>query len=358
MNTDNIKQPSVEGKFGTGGLISNYDSRDVQWNDVGSASLPFDWNVGFDVEKELSKKLKAPDFKITVKDQKSSSSCGGQAWSYLAEILEALSTGTYESRSAKYIYAQTHLPGGGSAGRDNANVFYKQGVAREAKLSSQPATELNLTASIDVTNEIRGDALLAQSLPYASLSGTDIESMAQAMRDNYGVIILIEGENNGTWLSTYPKPPQNIIWRHFLYVGKSRIVDGKKYLGVLNSWGEGVGEKGWQFLGEDYFKSGHIAAGWTHVYNPPILPSVGSFNTDMAYGQSSTEIARLQLFLQGIGYFPQNVMNTGYYGSTTRDSIYAFQKNYVQLTFWEYWIQRGSKVGPKTRLALNNLINK
>jgi len=80
------------------------------------------------------------------------------------------------------------------------------------------------------------------------------------------------------------------------------------------------------------------------------------FNTDMKYMQGSNEIKRLQGVLSDLGYFtyPEN---TGYYGDITKEAVYNFQLDYVQLSWWERYILRGKTVGPKTRFAINNLIN-
>ena len=128
-----------------------------------------------------------------------------------------------------------------------------------------------------------------------------------------------------------------------------------KLIGVKNSWGN-IGnpdDYGTQWLGEDYFTTGHIWSAWTHVLKSTIAKL--SFDTDMTLYDSSDEIKRLQAFLSQLGYF--TVEPTGYYGNFTRSAIYKFQLDHVKLTPWEYFWQRGSKVGPKTRTALNLLIS-
>lgn len=83
---------------------------------------------------------------------------------------------------------------------------------------------------------------------------------------------------------------------------------------------------------------------------------MASFDSDMSYGSSSDEIYRLQGVLITLGYFP--VSPTGYYGDITRNSVYHFQLDHVKLTPWEELVLKGRNVGPKTRSALNSLINK
>ena len=106
-------------KIQNGAFKSIEDNRDFEF--VGSASEPFDWNKGFDIEEELG-------FKIPVKSQGESKSCGGQAFSYYTQVLEALYSKTFEERSAKFLYSQVALPEGGSRGRDICKIIDRKSV--------------------------------------------------------------------------------------------------------------------------------------------------------------------------------------------------------------------------------------
>jgi len=76
---NNMEEDIIQGKGAVREDIP--DPRDYQWGkDVGMATIPFDWDKGYDVEEEVSKVLGVP-FKLPVKNQNGSSSCGGQAWS-------------------------------------------------------------------------------------------------------------------------------------------------------------------------------------------------------------------------------------------------------------------------------------
>ena len=334
----------VEGQHGTGGFIDSYDSRDLKLSEIAGATSPFNWQLGYDVEKSFS-------FKLEVKDQGQSFSCGGQAWAYLSEILEALSTGTYEPRSAKYIYAQTAVEGGGSYGRDNCAVLESQGVCDESVLSSYPNSETNLTAAIDITPKVREDARKAMFYPYAHAE-PDIDSIAQAIRDHKAVVLGVDGQNNGTWTSQFPKPPTKTAWRHWVVATGAELINGKKHIKIINSWGESVGVKGRQWLSEDYFTTEHVFDNWTHIYKASPPPTI-VFNTNLRYGMKNDEVLKLQRVLRQLGYF-KLPYTTNYYGQETQKSVLAFQleKGIIRFgieTLFGYFL------GPKTREALNNL---
>lgn len=351
-----MTNPNVK-NFNPGGIKDRYDSRDYQWSEVGHGAAPFDWTAGFDIESVLG-------LKLTIKDQDGSGSCGGQAWAYLAEVLESLNTKTYEPRSAKFIYAQTYVPGGGSYGRDNADVFVKQGVSEETKLTSYenglPPSEAFMQRSQDITDDVRSNAKLDQSSSYVQ-TGTDIDTVAQAIVNTGGVILGVCGSNNSTWGTVYPVPPKptDTIWRHWLYAGKAKLENGKKYIGVINSWGQGIGDKGIQWLSEDYFASpGAIFSGWTHVYSgnlPPVVPFKHYFPTTMDYGMTSVEVNWLQKALTLEGCFPVSIVPTSFFGNVTRQAVQKFQVKYNIVLSGTALTTGYGRVGTKTLAKLNSI---
>jgi len=340
-------------KFNPGGFQDRIDTRDFQFDEVAGASvIPFDWNQGIDIETELSTRLSIPNFKLPVKNQGLSFSCGGQSWANYAGVLEAFATGTFEERSAKFLYSQTYVPGGGSRGRDNADIFVNQGAARENILTSyqatKPPTEVFMERSGDITDSVRIDAKLSKAIAYAQ-TGTDINSVAMAIRDNMGVVIGVDGQNNGSWVSTFPIPPTTVQWRHWLYCCGAKLIGGKKYIKILNSWGKDVGDGGFQYLSEDYFNS-HVWSGWTHVFAPlPVVNFAHVFNIDIKMGDMGQEVIALQKVLQMKDFFPSTVPTSGLYGKITKSAVLKFQiANNIFNT-------SGAIVGPSTRKALNRI---
>jgi hypothetical protein len=97
-----------------------------------------------------------------------------------------------------------------------------------------------------------------------------IDYFARAIKDGYGMVAGVEGNNNGTWTSQEPKPPlpetpQGQLWGHALYFGKFGIDENGKYIECLNSWGN-IGNQGWQKLRENWFANSNR---W--VFNPWVL---------------------------------------------------------------------------------------
>lgn len=245
----------VEGKHGHGAKKKKLDLRDHKWTKIAGAGQPFDWIKGFDIEDKLG-------FKIPVEDQGQSSSCGGQALRYYLEVDEALRTGKMTRRSAKFSYSQIYYPGGGTESRAVGNFAVRFGTCKEELNPSydhgNPPTELFMRARNFNTTANFDDAATDKESAYAYVKANNIDAVAEAIEANNGAILMINGQNNGTWLSQYPESPMKTEWRHFLYAGKARMINGKKYIVVLNSWGNDTGVYGWQWLPEEYFTSGNV----------------------------------------------------------------------------------------------------
>ncbi len=330
--------------FGKGGVIDTIDSRDFIFDDTARSQPPFDWGVGFNIEDKVGI--------IPSKNQNGSFSCGGQAWSYYMAVLEALVTGSFEERSAKYIYSQTFVsPDGGSRGRDNCNLCIKQGVSVESLCSSyengQPPSESFMTQQ-DISDTAKQNAHLSQSLSYTNVD-PDIDLFAQAIRDNGGIVMGLYGKDNGTWLSLFPKPPTSLqgVWGHWLYAGRAKMIDGKKYIGIKNSWGNNVGDKGWQWIGEDYF-NGYVWQSWTMLLKKP---GQYIFTRDMKFGDHSEDVRQLQIRL-GL----DTSLQTGFYGSLTRKAVLDYQIKHITLSWYERYVLAGSSCSTKTRAALNVIL--
>ena len=252
-------------EHGTGALKDKKDKRDYKYKDavIALGIVPFDWDKGYDIEENLG-------IKLTIKDQDGSGSCGGQAWGYYGQSLDP----DQDEKSAKFIYSQTFIPPAGSDGRTNCQLVIDKGWGTEKLTSSyensQPPSEKFMQRKEDITSQAFSQALTDKALSYANV-GSDINLIAQAVRENKGCVIGLTGKNNGTWSSAFPLPPSkvdNTCWNHWLYVGKAKVINGKKYLGVCNSWGN-IGQKGWQWIPEEYVKYPFVWSCWTLVYNFP-----------------------------------------------------------------------------------------
>lgn len=359
------ENPSVNGGSA---IKSPHDERDILYTDIAFGAVPFDWDKGYDVEQEISEYLNKP-VKIKIKNQNGSGSCGGQSESYGGASISAFYDKVLEEKSAKFTYAPIAYPnGGGSTGRDLSARSTKVGWGSEALTPSydngNPPSEAFMARAQDITPEAVEYAAKHRALNYTILP-VDIDSIAQAIRDFKFVRLGVVGSNNGTWLTADPKPPTDMENRWYHWVGgmKAKKRNGKKAIGFPNSWGEGAGDKGWQWLNEDYFKPclsndpyGAIPIfeprcyTWNPVPLPPTFHHV--FNKDLYYRLVDPENQKLQTALRIDGEFPEGIPYNDSFGPQTLLAVQKFQIKYAIASPNEAGYGR---CGPKTRAKLNQL---
>lgn len=225
---------------GFGYIKDIHDNRDYQAPEMFGAPAPFDWDKGFDVEEEIG-------IKLVVNDQGSSSSCVGQAKAKDREIKEYLDIKAYYPMSARSIYSRrTNKPGQGMQLREACDIEKYPGVARRADVPDyQNEADMNSLLGVDLAPK-------SSSLSYLAFTfWNDIDSLASYIRDYQGAMIAFDGLNNGTFYSehpTFPVSASQVQWAHAVFAGKAKLVNGEKRVYFLNSWGESVGVKGWQYL--------------------------------------------------------------------------------------------------------------
>lgn len=346
----------------SGAVQSESDHRDFLWTDVAHGSAPFDWLKGYDGEKDLELVLSLPEFRVPIKNQGMSGSCGGQAESYGGASIAALRNKSYEEKSAKFTYSPVAVrPGGGSSGRDLSSRSINVGWGSEALTpsyeSGQPPSEEFMERSQDITPAATEHAKKSRASSYVLLP-VDIDEIAKAIRDYKFVRLGIVGSNNGTWLTEFPTsntPDGTPFWAHWTAGLKAKMINGKKCIGFPNSWGENVGNNGWQWLTEEWFKPSEyrIFEPRCYVWNTePIPPSLHHvFNKDLWYGLVDPENQILQTALRIDGEFP-NVPYNDRFGEQTLAAVKKFQVKYGIVA--PNGIGYG-RCGPKTRAKLNQL---
>jgi intein/homing endonuclease len=111
------------------------------------------------------------------------------------------------------------------------------------------------------------------------------------------------------------------------------LYNGKKALIFQNSWGrDDWGINGLGIINEEQFKNGVVLGVYLvdFKYEPQKINKPKMFiNANyLNVGDRGSEVVKLQIGLQWLGYFPANQECTGYYGGITRQAVRDFQKNY------------------------------
>ena len=81
------------------------------------------------------------------------------------------------------------------------------------------------------------------------------------------------------------------------------------------------------------------------------MPYLIPFQQEMKYGETWDDIIKLQKFLGKLGFFHE--IPFAKYGPATAKAVLLFQKKYCKLSWYEEYIMKGNKCGPKTLEQLN-----
>ena len=320
----------------TGAIVTSYEpALDYV---LGKAGIPFDWEKGYEVP-----------YIPPAKDQKVTSACGPFSVSSYKEVKNFIQNGSKTPKSPKFIYGFTHAPSGGTSVYDLGKLITTKGVADESVCPTTPVTEEELTRTDNITQEALDNALTDLSSAYGQVVAlNDIETIAQAFRDHNGLILGVYGINNGSWTSENPQRPDGVInrWAHWMLVVKAGMYKGMKAVCVINSWGPGVGDKGLQWLTEDYFTSHNIWCAWSETEKDNVIVPVFKYqwNVNMRLGDNNVDVKALQKALKLQGYV-QDV--TGYFGPMTLANVNKFQDKYLGYHTGQVW--------PLTRTILNKM---
>lgn len=251
-------------RFNPGAMPDRADSRTVtvsRAQEAGIMGAPaIDWEKGYDVETDLG-------IELAVKNQGTSLSCVGNAWSYYAALLEARENGGNVAFSARDVYSQIFLPTGGAVITEGAKLLTKKGIETEAALPVPAnATEALMRYRADATLSGIAAALAYKAKSYiSSPSYANVElamdTFAQMILEGTGCVTGATGSNPG-WRDAggLVRPPESgeIQWGHAFTCISFGLVHGKKAIGFKNSWGDGWGAGGYGYLTEEYFQSGNV----------------------------------------------------------------------------------------------------
>lgn len=272
-------------KIYTGAVREEQKEKDYIYEALGSAPLTQEeWEKGYDVEKELG-------LTIPFKNQQSSYSCVGQAWSIYWAVKNAIKTGRLDIISAKAIYSKISLGyARGAYIRDGGKLLTEYGALPEELVKSFRDNGLtDESFMIDKSWETEALIEMASNLKaedYYLVTGLGIDAFARAIKDGKGMVAGVEGNNNGTWSSNEPKrpadnTPQNDTWGHALFFGKFGIDEKGKYIATPNSWGtrnqkDKLHPDDWQKLREDWFINSN-----RYMFNPWIaIPKTKNMETN------------------------------------------------------------------------------
>jgi hypothetical protein len=118
---------------------------------------------------------------------------------------------------------------------------------------------------------------------------------------------------------------------HAVNIVDATFYNGKKALIFQHAWTNKWGINGLGIITEEQFKKGVILGAYLidFKYEPQKTnkPRLSIVSQTLKMGDRGSDVVKLQVGLQWLGYFPSNQECTSYYGGLTRQAVRDFQKN-------------------------------
>lgn len=370
----------IEGRFNAGAVPNISDPRDYKYEAVAGAVV-IDWDRGNDIRNKLGDA-------IDYKNQEQSYSCVGQGVSYdvwVHNIIELMSkysmnlaglrssySDLISEVSAKSIYSLISLGyGQGAYIRSGVSLAKDKGVNLETVVPSYKKDgSTDETFMIDKswqTPLLQEVAKILRGKDYREIDAADnMDLFAQAIIEGNGLVGGCMGENNGTWMTESPRPPQDSgVWGHCMYFGAFGKDKKGRFIATPNSWGNILGAErwrpgrepgfGWQKFYEEWFNRKWMFNPTLYVDKPneTITPVKYIFTKRIEFNQRCQDVTELQKVLTRERLFTNSV--TGYYGPITQDAVKKLMIKYKVASLSEINTVNGRWCGPKTIKLLNTL---
>lgn len=344
-----------------GARKSPYDSRDFQLGEIVRTGLP-----------TIPPETYFLDIaNLPVWHQHKIGACVGHAWGKSQQYCEYAETGKVIPLSARFLYAVSKCldgaPEEGTYPRLTAKVLKDYGCATEATVPNDTLLDHETYVYNRDITKIPKDAFDEakqygiNGYAFAKLTEQGIkEAIYYAGLKRQGVVMLLllgdsfwtDINGNVTWAkdAILPiRPPANVVSGHEVYpIGFEQVGERLK-IWFLNSWSKDWGDNGKGWFWYDEYKD-FIQEVMTSIDKADVPPKF-IFTKTLSFGMKNDAVLELQkrLVWKGYGSFAP----TGYYGPLTANSVFAFQKANIELSWYERNILRGTKVGPKTLAKLN-----
>lgn len=294
-------------------------------------------------------------------NQDGSLSCVANAVSKILGIDEIYEGRVWVDLSRRDIYVRrANAPGGGMYLPNALQIAKDHGACLEADVPSENKGETAMNSWDGISPITDAVALKYRARGYVELP-IDIDAIAGVLSQGKGVLLGFRFQYS-EWTNVPKVDPNskkdcghgvagtdNILGDKDVEV---KLVDGRKYIVIEDSWGPNHAKHGQRFIDEEFLKARCFYAGYTLNFvieaEPPVVPKPKhKFTVILHRGNKNADVVALQKILKYEGMFPKNVDSTGLYGAITQRGVKAFQIKYLG----EH--NDGVQVGPKTLAKLN-----
>ena len=289
--------------------------------------------------------------KLSIRNQITSSSCGGQAGAKGEEAF----TGNVESANPIYRN-RSNYPDGGMYMQEIGSILKAKGTCLESESPSQNMTEEQMNAVI--LPSLTPDVVSAYyTLPAGE--SLDMDAIATALDEGHAVIILIS--SNDTEYGSIPVyNGQPTTFGHFVCCVPSNytLYNGEKALIIDDSCAphSTINQQGQRIFTESWLKQRSVGfLGLIPASTEQTQTIHYQFNTDLSYGMmNNPDVVALQNILKVEGCMTTSIPSTGNFLSATKAGVIKLQTKYAtEILVPAGLLSPTGFCGPATRSFLN-----
>jgi hypothetical protein len=254
----------------------------------------------------------------------------------LAMINFWLKTKEYLHFSPNSIYDyRVNKPSGGMIGDDAFGIWKDKGISLEAVAKSNQVQE---TEPIDLdlfSKEVAKGFKLGN---YITIPEKDFDRVASTIQTTGKGVMVWFYFTSREWSRDIPRVMDNLAnpyvaeaSRHSVTAVDFGLINGVEYLRIEDS--AHFGGKNIRYITREFFNARNFLTKYPMnfnyedpIVNPPTPPTY-QFTLTMRLGFNNPEVKELQLRLQSLGFFPNNVSTTTYFGNVTRTAVIAYQNS-------------------------------
>lgn len=238
------------------------------------------------------------------------------------------------SPNSIYKY-RVNAPSGGMIGNDAFDIWKDKGISLEAVARSNQIQESDPIELSLFAQEVAKGFKLGN---YITIPERDFDRVASTIQATGKGVMCWFYFTSREWGRDFPKVMDNLpnpyvaeASRHSVTAVDCGLINGKEYLRIEDS--AHFGGKNIRYISREFFNARNFLNKYPMnfnyedpIVNPPTPPAY-QFTLTMRYGDSNSEVKELQIRLQQLGFFPNNLSTTTYFGNVTRTSVIAYQKS-------------------------------
>lgn len=256
----------------------------------------------------------------TIRNQDGSGSCVCQTYATELAIIFEQKYGVWVDFSSTFPYQMRSKPMiSGCNSTDRYSVFPKLGSLFESYMPSMLMTDAQM---MSVKKEKYYDDLAKTFQVKAIELPLDFETVASTIQSTgKGVMIWVKFHSE-EWTDNPTIGTKSPTSGHSICAIDYFLIDGKKYLLIIDSWGKNYAIQGYRLISEEYFNARCFLASYLKTFetqNNDTVPDRPKFDGS---------IVSLQKCLKWEGLFPANVPEVENLGNITRSALIKFQLRY------------------------------